>query len=60
MVTTKDLVVFLGRNVTIVQSGNDCAVREQGLPFAVGLDRNIVAQNGSKTVEVAFFVGDRD
>src|SRR6266850_5895885 len=49
--------VFLGRNVTIVQSGNDCAVREQELPFAVSLDRDIVAQNGSKTVKVAFFMG---
>jgi len=40
-----------------VQSGNDCAVREQELPFAVSLDRDIVAQNGSKTVKVAFFMG---
>src|SRR5712691_6688999 len=60
LITTKDLVVFLGRNVTIVQSGNDCAVREQELPFAVSLDRDIVAQNGSKTVKVAFFVGHGD
>jgi hypothetical protein len=46
--------------VTPVQSGNDCAVRERKLPFAVGLDRYIVAQNGTQTVEVAFFVGHGD
>src|SRR4029453_19161774 len=60
LVTTKDLVVFLGRNVTIVQSGNDCALRKRELPVAVSLDRDIVAQNGSKTVKVAIFMGHRD
>jgi hypothetical protein len=60
LVTTKDLVVFIGRNVTIVQGGNDCAVRERGLSFAVSFDRDFVAQNGSKTVKVAFFMGHGD
>jgi len=30
------------------------------LPFAIGLDRNIVAQNGPQIIEVAFFVGHGD
>src|SRR6267378_1460821 len=50
--SAKDFVVFLRRDVVVVQSGNDCAVRERKLPLAVGLNRYIVAQNGSKTVEV--------
>jgi hypothetical protein len=37
--TAKDFVVFLRRGVTVVQSGNDCAVRLRKRPFAVGLDR---------------------
>jgi hypothetical protein len=60
VVTAKDLVVFLGCNVTIVQGGNDCAVRERELSFAISLDRDVVAQNGSKTVKVAFFMGHGD
>ena len=56
----KNFVVFLGRDVTVVQSGNDRAVREWELPLAVGLDRHIVAQNGANTVQVACFVGDGD
>src|SRR5262252_4619864 len=35
----KDFVVFLRRHVTEMQSGNDRAVWERDLPFAVGLDR---------------------
>ena len=35
----KDFVVFLRRHVTVMQSGNDRAVWERDLPFAVGLDR---------------------
>ncbi len=58
--SAKDFVVFVRRDVTVVQSGNDRAVREWKLPLAVGLDRHIVAQNGSKAVQVAFFVGDGD
>jgi hypothetical protein len=34
----KDFVVFLRRHVTVMQSGNDRAVWERDLPFAVGLD----------------------
>ena len=56
----KDLVVFRRRDVTVVQSGNGRAVRVWKLPLAVGLDRHIVAQNGANTVQVAFFVSDRD
>ena len=40
--SAKDLVVFLRWDVTVVQSGNDCAVREWELPLAVGFDRYIV------------------
>src|SRR6266849_5640872 len=58
--SAKDLVVFLRRDVTVVQSGNDRAVREWELPLAVGFDRYIVTQNSRKTVEVAFFVCDRN
>src|ERR1035441_6822811 len=56
----KDLVVFRRRDVTVVQSGNDRAVGKGELPFAVRLDRYIVAQNGGETVEVAFFMGHGD
>src|SRR6266852_8137307 len=35
----KDFVVFLRRHVTVMQSGNDRAVWERDLPFAVDLDR---------------------
>jgi hypothetical protein len=38
------------------ESGNDRAVRERGHPFSVGLDRYIVAQNGTQIVAVTFFV----
>src|SRR5262245_60682893 len=57
LATAKDLGVSVRRGVTPVQGGNDSAVRVRELPFAVGLDRYIVAQNGTQTVEVAFFVG---
>jgi hypothetical protein len=30
--SAKDLVVFLREDVTVVQSGNDCAIREGELP----------------------------
>jgi len=53
----KDLVVFRRWDVTVVQSGNDRSVREWKRPLAVGLDRHIVAQNGTNTVQVACFVG---
>ena len=33
-------LLFLRRDVTIVQSGNDSSVRERKLPLAVGLDRD--------------------
>src|SRR5580693_2076891 len=55
--TAKDFVVFLRRNVTPGQPGDDRAVRKRQLPFPVGLDRQIIAEKGSKIVEVAFFVG---
>jgi hypothetical protein len=46
--------------VTVVESGNNGALREWKRRLAVGLDRHIVAQNGAKTVQVAFFVGAGD
>ena len=58
--TAKDFVVFLRWGVTVVQSGNDGVVRERKISFATGLNRYIVAQKGSETVEVAFFVGHGD
>jgi len=51
----KDFVVFLGCDVTIMQSGNDC-VRERKLFFTVNVDGYIVAQDGAETVEVACFM----
>src|SRR5215469_5509188 len=56
----EDFVVFFRRDVTVVQSGNDRALRERKLPVSVGTDRHIVAQNGGETVKVAFFVGHGD
>src|SRR5208282_1765465 len=43
----KDFVVFLRRDVTVMQSCNDRAVREWKLPCPEGLDRYIVAQDGT-------------
>src|SRR5690348_12217959 len=40
--SAKDLVVFFRWDVTVMQSGNDCAVREWEFPLAVGFDRYIV------------------
>ena len=40
--TAKDFVIFLRRDMTVVQSGNDCAVRKWELPTAVGLNRYII------------------
>jgi len=56
LVAAKDFVVCLRRQVSEVQSGNDCAVRERELAFAVSIDGHIIPQNGSQTIEVAFFV----
>src|SRR5579862_3300931 len=56
----KDFVVFLRRDVAVVQSRDDCAFGEWKLSFAVGFDRHIVTQNGSNAVEVALLVGDGD
>jgi hypothetical protein len=46
----KDFVVFLRRDMTVVQRANDSAVRVWKLPLAVGLDRDIVA----KTAPILF------
>src|ERR1700722_3814181 len=40
-----------------MQSSNDCAIRERELPFAIGFDRYVVAQDGTQTVEVSCFMG---
>src|SRR5262249_15771942 len=56
----KDFVVLLRRDVVPGYTGNDGAVRERELPFAIGLDRDVVAQNAADIIEVACFVGHRD
>src|ERR1700733_2821227 len=43
-----------------MQSSNDRAVRERKLPLPVRLDRCIVAQDGTYTVEVTCFMGRGD
>src|ERR1700677_1737075 len=43
-----------------MQSSNDRAVRERKLLIPVGLDRYIVAQEGTYTVEAACFMGRGD
>jgi hypothetical protein len=43
----KDFVVFVRRDVTVMQSRKDCAVRKRKLPLPVGFDRDIVAQDGT-------------
>jgi len=45
--TAKGFVISLRRDVTPGEPGNDCAVGERKLPFPVGLDRYVVAQNGT-------------
>src|SRR5580700_4129472 len=47
---SKDFVVFLRRNVTPCQPGNDGAVRERQLPLAVCLDRYIVAEKARRSL----------
>jgi len=56
LVAPEDFVVFLRRGMAEVQSGDDCAVREREFPVTIGLDRYIIPQNGSQTVEVPLFV----
>jgi hypothetical protein len=53
----KDFVVFFRRDVTPGEPGNDRAVRERKLPFPVGLDRHVIAQNRTQIIEAARFVG---
>ena len=43
----KDLVVLLRRDVTVMPGGNDGAIRERKFPFTIGVDRYIVAQDGT-------------
>ena len=56
MDAAKHFVVLVRRDVTVMQSGNDCAIRERELPFAIGFDRDVVSQDGTQTVEVACFM----
>jgi len=58
--TAKDLVVFLRRDVTPGQPGNDRAVLKRKLALPIGVDRDIVAQNCAKIVEVGCFMGHGD
>jgi hypothetical protein len=51
--TAKDLVVFLRCGVLPMNRGNDGAVRERKLSFAIGLYRYVIAQLGAYIVEVA-------
>src|SRR4029450_5406213 len=57
LVTAKDFIVFLRRDVTPRYSRNDSPFRKWKLSFAISLDSLIVAQNGADIVEVTFFVG---
>jgi hypothetical protein len=43
----KNFVVFLRWDVTVMQSGNDRAIRVRELPFPEGIERYIVAQDGT-------------
>lgn len=52
----KNFVVFLGRDVTPGKASDDRAVRKRKLNFLVGLDRDVVAENGANIIKVAFFV----
>jgi len=40
----EDFVVFIRRDITVMQRSNDRAVRERKLPFTIGVDRCIVAR----------------
>ena len=44
----------------VVQGGNDGAVGKWEFAGTVGVDRNIIPQDGGETVQVTLFVGDRD
>ena len=47
LLTTKDLVVFLGRDIFPGQPGNNCAIWQWKPFFPISLDRHIVAQDGT-------------
>src|ERR1700722_10034896 len=57
LLTTKDFVVLLGRNVFPSQTGNNCSIWKWKLCFPKSLDRLIVAQDGANIVEIACLVG---
>jgi hypothetical protein len=52
----KDFVVFLRWRVLPRQSGDDRAVWELLLALPVGVDRDVVAEDGAQIVELARFV----
>src|SRR5260370_35709460 len=54
--STKDLVIFLRWGMTVVQSRDDCAVGERKRPATVRLNSQVVAQDGSTSIAVTFFV----
>ena len=53
----KDFIIFLRRDITPREPGNNCAVRERKCSISIRLDRYVVAENGAYIVETALFMG---
>src|SRR5215813_7491781 len=49
LLTAEGFVVLCRGDESVVQCGNDSAVRKRKFPVAVCLDRDVVAQNGCET-----------
>src|SRR5580693_5185249 len=56
----EDFVVFVRRDITVVQSSNDGAVRVRKLVIPESGVRYVVAQNGAQTVELPGFMSRGD
>src|SRR3954469_24158297 len=56
----EDGVVFVRGDVFPSQSSDDRAVREGARSIFIGLDRDVVSENGAKIVEAACFVSHAD
>src|ERR1700761_2253854 len=56
--TTKDSIVFFRWHIAPCDPGNDRAVRKWQLSFTIGFDCNVIAENRTYVVELAFFVSD--
>jgi hypothetical protein len=48
----EDLVVCIRLDISVMQRGNDCAVREWVLPFLKGFERYVIAKTAPKLLRL--------